>query len=104
MGRCLKTERMGRRLLHLLLRLEADTRPAHRHRLSVRRPLRVGGYRVVRGVVSENENERVNPLKICQMKATSKELICTNQSWDGAELPDYLQGRLELVAKITPLD
>ena len=26
------------------------------------------------------------------------ELIRTNQSWDGVELPDYLQGRPELVA------
>ena len=26
------------------------------------------------------------------------ELICTSQSWDGVELPDYLQGRPELVA------
>ena len=38
------------------------------------------------------------------MKAKSKELIRTNQSWDGAELPDYLQGRPELVAKRTSLD
>ena len=29
---------------------------------------------------------------------TSEELIRTSQSWDGAELPDYLQGRPELVA------
>lgn len=29
---------------------------------------------------------------------TSKELIRTSQSWDGVELPDYLQGRPELVA------
>ena len=28
----------------------------------------------------------------------STELIRTSQSWDGAELPDYLQGRPELVA------
>ena len=28
----------------------------------------------------------------------SEELIRTSQSWDGAELPDYLQGRPELVA------
>ena len=26
------------------------------------------------------------------------ELIRTSQSWDGAELPDYLQGRPEIVA------
>jgi quercetin dioxygenase-like cupin family protein len=28
----------------------------------------------------------------------STELIRTSQSWDGAELPDYLQGRPEVVA------
>jgi quercetin dioxygenase-like cupin family protein len=28
----------------------------------------------------------------------STELIRTNQSWDGVDLPDYLQGRPELVA------
>ncbi|MBP5347327.1 MAG: cupin domain-containing protein [Bacteroidaceae bacterium] len=28
----------------------------------------------------------------------SEELIRTSQSWDGVELPDYLQGRPELVA------
>jgi len=28
----------------------------------------------------------------------SSELIRTSQSWDGVELPDYLQGRPELVA------
>ena len=31
-------------------------------------------------------------------KVTSEELIRTSQSWDGVELPDYLQGRPELVA------
>ena len=29
---------------------------------------------------------------------SSEELIRTSQSWDGVELPDYLQGRPELVA------
>jgi quercetin dioxygenase-like cupin family protein len=29
---------------------------------------------------------------------TNEELIRTSQSWDGVELPDYLQGRPELVA------
>ena len=29
---------------------------------------------------------------------TSEELIRTTQSWDGVELPDYFQGRPELVA------
>ena len=35
-----------------------------------------------------------NPTKEVQ----STELIRTSQSWDGVELPDYLEGRPELVA------
>ena len=31
-------------------------------------------------------------------KVESTELIRTSQSWDGEELPDYFQGRPELVA------
>ena len=31
-------------------------------------------------------------------QVVSTELIRTSQSWDGVELPDYLQGRPELVA------
>ena len=31
-------------------------------------------------------------------KVVSTELIRTSQSWDGADLPDYFQGRPELVA------
>ena len=31
-------------------------------------------------------------------KVESAELIRTSQSWDGVELPDYLEGRPELVA------
>ena len=31
-------------------------------------------------------------------KVVSTELIRTSQSWDGVELPDYLQGRPEIVA------
>ena len=31
-------------------------------------------------------------------KVEAIELIRTSQSWDGVELPDYLQGRPELVA------
>ena len=31
-------------------------------------------------------------------KVESVELIRTSQSWDGVELPDYFQGRPELVA------
>ena len=31
-------------------------------------------------------------------QVTSEELIRTSQSWDGVDLPDYLQGKPELVA------
>ena len=34
----------------------------------------------------------------CAPKVVSTELIRTSQSWDGVELPDYFQGRPELVA------
>ena len=37
-----------------------------------------------------------NPVPAPQVVST--ELIRTSQSWDGVELPDYLQGRPELVA------
>ena len=33
-----------------------------------------------------------------QVAVVSEELIRTSKSWDGVELPDYLQGRPELVA------
>jgi len=33
-----------------------------------------------------------------EQQVQSEELIRTSQSWDGVELPDYLQGRPELVA------
>ncbi len=33
-----------------------------------------------------------------EQQVVSTELIRTSQSWDGVELPDYLQGRPELVA------
>ena len=33
-----------------------------------------------------------------EAKVEASELIRTSQSWDGVELPDYLQGRPELVA------
>ena len=35
---------------------------------------------------------------ITVQQVTSEELIRTSQSWDGVELPDYLQGSPELVA------
>ena len=41
-----------------------------------------------------NEEEKVEKVE----KVVSTELIRTSQSWDGVELPDYLQGRPELVA------
>ena len=42
----------------------------------------------------EEKNHEENPAP----KVESSELIRTSQSWDGVELPDYLQGRPELVA------
>ena len=36
--------------------------------------------------------------EVVEQEVTSEELIRTSQSWDGVELPDYLQGRPELVA------
>ena len=42
----------------------------------------------------ETNNQEDNPAST----VTSEELIRTSQSWDGAELPEYLQGRPELVA------
>ena len=42
----------------------------------------------------ESHAQQDNPVQ----KVTSEELIRTSQSWDGVELPDYLQGRPELVA------
>ena len=36
--------------------------------------------------------------EVAPTKVESKELIRTSHSWDGVELPDYLQGRPELVA------
>ena len=41
---------------------------------------------------ANDEVEKIAPA------VTSEELIRTSQSWDGVELPDYLQGRPELVA------
>ena len=40
------------------------------------------------------QGQNDNPVQAVQ----SIELIRTSQSWDGGELPDYLQGRPELVA------
>ena len=41
----------------------------------------------------ETKTETETPTKV-----ENTELIRTSQSWDGVELPDYLQGRPELVA------
>lgn len=43
-----------------------------------------------------NKADAENPQ--AQSQVQSEELIRTSQSWDGVELPDYLQGRPELVA------
>ena len=40
------------------------------------------------------QGQNDNPAQAAQ----STELIRTSQSWDGAELPDYLQGRPEIVS------
>ena len=42
--------------------------------------------------------ETVQEQSEAPQEVTSEELIRTSQSWDGVELPDYLQGRPELVA------
>ena len=44
-------------------------------------------------VITSCRKANVTPTKV-----ESTELIRTSQSWDGAELPDYFQGRPELVA------
>ncbi len=40
------------------------------------------------------QSQKDNPVQTVR----STELIRTSQSWDGAALPDYLQGRPEVVA------
>ena len=42
----------------------------------------------------QSQRQNDNPAQIVQ----KTELIRTSQSWDGMELPDYLQGRPEIVA------
>jgi len=42
--------------------------------------------------------EAHSPEEASVQQVESTELIRTSQSWDGVELPDYLQGRPELVA------
>lgn len=46
---------------------------------------------------TQNDNAVQNVSTEVQ-KVTTEELIRTSQSWDGVELPDYFQGRPELVA------
>ncbi len=43
---------------------------------------------------NQAQTQKDNPAQ----QVVSTELIRTSQSWDGVELPDYLQGRPELVA------
>jgi len=45
-----------------------------------------------------NDTEKVNTPEAVPTKVESTELVRTSQSWDGVELPDYLEGRPELVA------
>ena len=47
-----------------------------------------------RSATEETLGSSKNPVQ----QVTSEELIRTSQSWDGVELPEYLQGRPELVA------
>ena len=44
------------------------------------------------------ENNSETPSTNTAKEVSSTELIRTSQSWDGVELPDYLEGRPELVA------
>jgi quercetin dioxygenase-like cupin family protein len=44
------------------------------------------------------EQENATSQENAASQVVSTELIRTSQSWDGAELPDYFQGRPELVA------
>ena len=48
--------------------------------------------------VSLTSCEEANADNTVKPQVVSTELIRTSQSWDGVELPDYLQGRPELVA------
>ena len=47
---------------------------------------------------SNVNNEGDSPSENVEQTVSSEELIRTSQSWDGVELPDYFQGRPELVA------
>ena len=49
-------------------------------------------------VQQDQENNAEQQVADSVKKVVSAELIRTSQSWDGVELPDYLQGRPELVA------
>ena len=49
-------------------------------------------------VQQDQENTAEQQVTDSVKKVVSAELIRTSQSWDGVELPDYLQGRPELVA------
>ena len=49
-------------------------------------------------VQETNVQEAVVEEESSVQTVTSEELIRTSQSWDGVELPDYFQGRPELVA------
>ena len=42
----------------------------------------------------QSQGQNDNPIQAAQ----STELVRTSQSWDGVEVPDYLQGRPEIVA------
>ena len=55
--------------------------------------LSISGVSTVLVSCKNANTEEVTPTKV-----ENKELIRTSQSWDGAQLPDYLHGRPEIVA------
>ena len=58
----------------------------------------VCGASVLSSCKEAKANEDNPAQKVTAQEVTNEELIRTSQSWDGVELPDYLQGRPELVA------
>jgi len=58
----------------------------------------VCGASVLSSCKEAKANEDNPAQEVTAQEVTNEELIRTSQSWDGVELPDYLQGRPELVA------
>ena len=57
-----------------------------------------GAMVLMTGCKKANVQETAVQEENATQEVTSEELIRTSQSWDGVELPDYLQGKPELVA------